>query len=59
MKQSRKDQIEGKFHELKGGTKEAAGRAVNNPDLTARGRDEKISGVAQKKAGQVERAFEK
>jgi len=32
---------------------------VNNPDLEAEGSSEKIAGKIQKKAGQIERVFEK
>ncbi len=59
MKPSTKDQMEGKFHDAKGSAKEKAGQAVNNPDLAARGRDEKIAGKVQNKAGQIEKVFNK
>jgi uncharacterized protein YjbJ (UPF0337 family) len=55
MKESTKDQLEGKAHELKGAVKEKVGHAVNNPDLEAEGQDEKIGGKVQKKVGQVEK----
>jgi len=56
MKQSSKDQMKGKTHEVKGAVKEKVGHAVNNPNLEAEGQDEKIAGKIQKKVGQVERA---
>ena len=56
MKQSSKDQMKGKTHEVKGAIKEKVGHAVNNPNLEAEGQDEKIAGKIQKKVGQVERA---
>ncbi len=59
MKPSTSDQIKGKLHELKGKTKEKAGKLTNNPTLTAQGQDEKLSGKIQKKIGQVEAVFEK
>jgi uncharacterized protein YjbJ (UPF0337 family) len=59
MKQSSKDQAEGKFHEVKGKVKEKVGRATNNPNLQDEGTDEKVAGKVQKKIGQVERVFEK
>jgi uncharacterized protein YjbJ (UPF0337 family) len=59
MKPSTKDQMAGKFHEAKGAIKERAGTATNNPDLAAKGHDEKISGKIQNKAGQVEKVIEK
>src|SRR5579872_7577702 len=33
MKPSTKDQVEGKFHEMKGKLKEKTGQATKNPDL--------------------------
>jgi uncharacterized protein YjbJ (UPF0337 family) len=59
MKPSTKDQVEGKFHELKGKVKEKTGQATNNPDLMDEGQAEKVSGKVQKKIGQVEKVFEK
>src|ERR1019366_6360516 len=52
--QSTKDQVTGKFHELKGQVKEKAGQVTNNPDLEAEGQDEKVAGKIQKKVGQIE-----
>jgi uncharacterized protein YjbJ (UPF0337 family) len=59
MKQSSRDQAEGKLHEVKGKVKEKVGRATNNPNLENEGMDEKAAGKVQKKVGQVERVFEK
>lgn len=59
MKQSTKDRVEGKLHELKGALKEKAGKVSKNPDLKAEGQAEKIAGKIQKKVGQVEKVFEK
>jgi uncharacterized protein YjbJ (UPF0337 family) len=59
MKDSTKDQAEGKLHEVKGKVKEAVGRATNNPNLQDDGTDEKVAGKVQKKIGQVEKVFEK
>ena len=59
MKPSTKDQIQGKVHEAKGAVKERAGTMTNNPDLAARGHDEKVSGKIQNKVGQVEKVLEK
>jgi len=56
MKQSSKDQMKGKTHEVKGAIKEKVGHAVDNPNLEAEGQDEKIAGKIQKKVGQVEKA---
>jgi uncharacterized protein YjbJ (UPF0337 family) len=57
MKDSTKDQVQGKGHEVKGAIKEKIGRAVNNPDLEAEGQDEKVGGKVQKKVGQVEKVL--
>jgi uncharacterized protein YjbJ (UPF0337 family) len=59
MNPSAKDQIEGKFHEVKGKIKEMAGHVVNNPNVEAEGKVEKLGGKVQKKMGQVEKVFEK
>jgi len=59
MKLSTKDQAAGKFHEAKGAVKEKVGSATNNPDLAARGHDEKVAGRMQNKAGQIEKALDK
>lgn len=59
MKQSTKDQIQGKFHEVKGKAKEKVGQLTNNPDREDEGQAEKIAGKVQKKVGQVEKVFEK
>jgi uncharacterized protein YjbJ (UPF0337 family) len=58
MKQSTKDQAQGKFHEVKGKVKEKLGRATNNPRLEDEGHDEKVVGKVQKKVGQVEKVLE-
>jgi uncharacterized protein YjbJ (UPF0337 family) len=55
MKESTKDQVEGKTHEVKGAVKEKIGHAVGNPDLEAEGQDEKVAGKVQKKVGEVEK----
>jgi uncharacterized protein YjbJ (UPF0337 family) len=57
MKDSTKDQLEGKAHELKGAVKTAAGKATDNPELEAEGQDEKVAGKVQKKVGQVEKVL--
>ncbi len=59
MKPSTKDQVEGKFHEVKGTMKEKAGQVIKNPTLTSDGQAEKVAGKVQKKVGQVEKVFEK
>jgi uncharacterized protein YjbJ (UPF0337 family) len=55
MKNSTKDQVTGKAHEVKGAIKEKAGKTFNAPELQAKGQDEKVAGKIQKKVGQVEK----
>ncbi|HEY6340399.1 MAG TPA: CsbD family protein [Bryobacteraceae bacterium] len=59
MKDSTKDKVEGKAHEVKGTVKEKLGKATNNPDLESEGQAEKIGGKVQKKVGDIEKVFEK
>ena len=59
MKDSTKDKIEGKMHELKGKVKEKVGHATNNPQLEDEGTDEKVGGKVQKKVGDIEKVLEK
>ena len=59
MTPSMKDQVQGKFHEVKGKAKQAAGQVTDNPKLEAEGQAEKLTGKIQKKVGQVEKVFEK
>ena len=59
MKESTKDQVQGKFHEAKGKMKEKAGQMTNNPNLEAEGIDEKVGGKIQNKVGQIKKVFEK
>jgi uncharacterized protein YjbJ (UPF0337 family) len=59
MKPSTKDEMEGKFHEAKGAIKEKTGKATGNPDLAARGHDEKVAGKVQNKVGQTEKVLGK
>ena len=58
MKPSTKDQIIGKFHELKGKAKEKAGQVTNDSNLAAEGQDEKLVGNVQEKVGQIKKVFE-
>jgi uncharacterized protein YjbJ (UPF0337 family) len=54
-----KDQVTGKFHEVKGKVKEKLGQAAGNPDVEAEGQSENLAGKIQKKVGQIEKVFEK
>jgi uncharacterized protein YjbJ (UPF0337 family) len=55
MKDSTKDELTGKGHELKGAVKEKVGKATNNPNLEVEGQDEQTDGTIQKKVGQVKK----
>jgi uncharacterized protein YjbJ (UPF0337 family) len=59
LKPSTTDQVQGRFHELKGKAKEVAGQVTNNPDLADEGQGEKIAGTVQKKVGQIEKVLER
>ena len=59
MKSSTKDQMEGKFHQVKGKLKEMAGELSDNPELEAEGAGEKIAGEVQEKIGQVKKVWGK
>lgn len=59
MKDSTKNQAEGKFHEVKGKVKETAGKLTDDSELEAEGTGEKIAGKVQEKVGQVEKVAEK
>ena len=41
------DQVKGRVEQAKGGLKEAAGKAVGNPDLEAEGQVDKTAGKVQ------------
>ena len=57
MKPSTKDQVEGKYHEVKGHIKEKTGRATNDPVKENEGADEKTGGKVQKKIGEIEKVL--
>ena len=59
MKESTKDELMGKAHEVKGAVKEGVGQMIGNPKVEAEGRDEKNAGKIQKKVGQIEKVLEK
>jgi uncharacterized protein YjbJ (UPF0337 family) len=59
MKDSTKDKVGGAAHEVKGAVKEKLGRVTNDPDLEDEGTGEKLAGKVQKKAGDIEKVFEK
>jgi uncharacterized protein YjbJ (UPF0337 family) len=59
MKSSRRDESEGKLHEVKGSIKEIAGKALGNRKLERKGKAENTAGKIQGKVGQVKRVFGK
>jgi uncharacterized protein YjbJ (UPF0337 family) len=59
MSEGTKDEVKGKFHEVKGTIKEELGRATNDPELGDEGTAEKVGGKIQKMVGQVEKVIEK
>jgi uncharacterized protein YjbJ (UPF0337 family) len=59
VKNSTKDQVQGKIHLVKGTLKENAGRIINSPGLEVEGQLEKTAGKVQQKVGQIEEVLEK
>ncbi len=55
MASGTKNEIAGKYHEVKGRIKEKVGQVTNDPDLEAEGLGEKIGGKIQKKIGQIKK----
>jgi uncharacterized protein YjbJ (UPF0337 family) len=58
MKESTKDELKGKAHEVKGAVKQTVGRLADKPKLEAEGLGEKVAGTIQKKVGQIEKVLE-
>ena len=50
-----KDELEGKFDQVKGATKEAVGRATNDRDLEAEGNADRTGGKVQEGFGKAKR----
>jgi uncharacterized protein YjbJ (UPF0337 family) len=59
MKPSTKHQAKGKFENLKGKIKEAAGIVAGQRKLEAEGKDQKLAGKTREKLGQVEKVLGK
>jgi uncharacterized protein YjbJ (UPF0337 family) len=57
MKNSTKDQVTGKVHELKGAAIEKAGDVINDPNVQQKGLNEKVAGKVQKKVGEIEKVL--
>jgi uncharacterized protein YjbJ (UPF0337 family) len=53
------DQVKGKWDNLKGRAKEAAGAVTGDKELEAEGAVERVKGAAQKKVGDIEREVER
>jgi len=53
------DQVEGKFHEVKGKVKEKIGQLTNDPDLEDEGIAEEVAGEVQNKVGQLKKVVGK
>jgi uncharacterized protein YjbJ (UPF0337 family) len=54
MRESTKDELAGKVHEVKGAVKEKAGQIIGSPDLEGKGAGERVAGTVQKTIGRVE-----
>ncbi|MEO5926219.1 MAG: CsbD family protein [Bryobacteraceae bacterium] len=59
MKSGTQDQLEGKFHEVKGAIKKKAGELVEDPKMQDEGAVEEVAGTIQKKVGQIKKVLEK
>jgi uncharacterized protein YjbJ (UPF0337 family) len=59
MNPSRKNEIKGKFHEVRGKIKEKVGQITRNPELENEGNAEHIAGKVEEKTGQIEKVLEK
>jgi uncharacterized protein YjbJ (UPF0337 family) len=59
MKTSAQDKVEGTAKDVRGKVKEAAGRAVGNPNLQDEGVADQVEGKVQKKTGDVKKVFNK
>lgn len=56
MKDSTKDQVQGKAQEIKGAIKEQVGKIRKDSDLEAEGTADKVSGKVQQVVGKIEKA---
>jgi uncharacterized protein YjbJ (UPF0337 family) len=58
-KESTKDEVKGKAHEIKGKVKQKVAQMTNDPQLEEEGEDEELGGTVQKKVGQIKKVFGK
>ena len=59
MSSGTKDQVEGKFHEVKGKVKEKAGQVINNPDLEAEGKPRTSLAKFKRKSGRLKKSLKR
>ena len=59
MNPSTKNEIKGKFHEVRGKLKTKVGQITRDPGLESEGKVEHIAGKVEGKTGQIERVLEK
>jgi uncharacterized protein YjbJ (UPF0337 family) len=59
MKESTRNEVEGKIHEVKGTIKQKVAQITDNPKLKSEGVTENLAGHIQDKVGQVEKVVEK
>lgn len=57
MKSSTANKVQGAGRQVKGKIKEVTGRVTNNRTLEGKGTAEKLSGKAERKAGDVKKVF--
>ncbi len=57
MKSSKKDQMRGKLHLVKGKVKKKVGQIANRPDMELQGLDERATGSFEVKRAQVKKAL--
>jgi uncharacterized protein YjbJ (UPF0337 family) len=50
-----KDEIKGKGKQIEGAIKNKAGKLIDNPNLEAKGKAERVAGKAQEKTGEARR----
>ncbi|AGW15049.1 CsbD family protein [Megalodesulfovibrio gigas] len=55
MKESTKNAVQGKLHQVRGNIKETVGTIVKNVDLEAEGKAEIINGTIQEHLGKIEK----
>ena len=59
MKSSTTDKVEGKLHQASGKVKEVVGKAIDNHEMTAKGKAENVAGKMQVKIGEIKKVVGK